>query len=201
MSDDTKFCYLSSLWCERWTQVNGTLHDTLGKVRIGLALPRAVLQTATENGASTDSSLHHIGSVFTAIISATDSQHDAWLVPNEHNLAASWVHVRVHDSAELGGEKTSAVYNHIGMARRVKASGFGDVGEDAAFDDDAGFYTLAEDPGQVDGSVDADGRELCAGVTVFRELVFGQDTELTVISPVLPGYQKTKNNIHWAPRP
>lgn len=157
MPDNVKFSYLSSLWCERWTQVNGALHDTLGKVRVRLALPRAVLQTATENGASTDSSLHNVGSFFTAIISATDSQHDAWLVSNEHNLAASWVYVRVHDSAELGGEKTSAVYDHIGMARRVKAGSFRNVGENAAFDDDAGFHTLAEDPGQVDGSVDAYG--------------------------------------------
>ena len=87
------------------------------------------------------------------------------------------------------------------MARGVEVSSLGDVGENTAFEYDARLDTLPEDPGQVDGSVDADGRELCAGVTVFRELVFGQDTELTVISPVLPGYQKTKNNIHWAPRP
>ena len=157
MPDNVKFSYLSCLWCERRTQVNGALHDTLCKVRIRLALPRAMLQTATENGASTDSSLHDISSFFTTIISATDGQHDTWLVPNEHDLAASRVHIRVHDSTELGSEKTSAVYDHIGMARRVEAGGFGNVGENATFDDDAGFYTLAKDPGQVDGSVDANG--------------------------------------------
>jgi hypothetical protein len=46
---------------------------------------------------------------------------------------------------------------------------FGDVRDDAAFDGDAILHTLADEPGEIDGSVYADGSEGGSGLTARRQ--------------------------------
>jgi hypothetical protein len=48
----------------------------------------------------------------------------------------------------------------------VKGLGLVDVSEGAAAEDDAVLAALADEPGEVEGRVDADGAELAAGLGV-----------------------------------
>jgi len=63
----------------------------------------------------------------------------------------------------------------------MEALCFRDVGEDAALEDDTGLDTLAKDPGEVYGRVDAYRGEFGTGVAVFWKFGLGQDTELRCI--------------------
>jgi hypothetical protein len=52
----------------------------------------------------------------------------------------------------------------------VQGGCFGDVGQDVAFEGYFVFDALADEPGEIDGGVDADRGEGCAGVAVWGEL-------------------------------
>lgn len=180
--DDAELRDFARLGHECWTQVDTALHDALSEVGIRLALPRAMLHASAEDGASACCTLHNIGSLVAAVVSATNREHDLGLVSNQHNLASARVHVGVHDAAERGSKQTSAVYHDVGMARGVEAGGFRDVGEDATLEYHTGFYALADQPGQVDGCVDAYRGEVGASVAALWEFAFGQDTKLIRVS-------------------
>lgn len=61
----------------------------------------------------------------------------------------------------------------------------GDVRDDSAADYGAVGETLGEEPGEVDGCVDADGGEGGAAVAVARDFGFGEDAELVMSASIL----------------
>jgi hypothetical protein len=58
----------------------------------------------------------------------------------------------------------------------------GYVRKDASLESYVVFETLACEPGEVDGGVDADRFEACAGVAGWWELGFVEDAELVVVT-------------------
>lgn len=98
--------------------------------------------------------------------------HGAGLVSYYDNLSSAGVHGGVHYATELGGEEAGAVHDYGGVAGGVVGRGFGDVCDNAAFDCYIVFETSAQQPGEVNGCVDADGLEGCAGIAGGWEFGF-----------------------------
>jgi hypothetical protein len=96
--DDTKLVDLARLWGERRAKIDSALHDALRKIGIWLRLPGPMLETATENCATSNSTLHDVSSFIWAIVCTACGVHLARLVPHKNNLTASWVQFAIHHS-------------------------------------------------------------------------------------------------------
>lgn len=94
-------------------------------------------------------------------------------------MAAAGVGGGVGDAAEGAGAEAGAVEGYGGGgAGVVEVFGLVYVGEDGSFYNDSVLQTLAEEPGEVDGGVHADGGEGGAGVAVCWQLGFGKNLKL-----------------------
>lgn len=68
------------------------------------------------------------------------------------------MHVLILDSAQFQGGETGAVDDNVGfLAGMMRAGCVGDVLEDCTLEHDAILAALGDQPGEVDGCVDADG--------------------------------------------
>ena len=65
-----------------------------------------------------------------------------------------------------------------GETRVVRGCGGGDVGEFGAGEDDAGGEAAGFQPGEVEGCVNADGGEGCAGAVALWEFIWAEGAEL-----------------------
>lgn len=130
-------------------------------------------------GRLTHSPSHEIAHLAVAVGCARCPGHDAaGVVAHEARLAADGRHVAIFHPAKRAGGKTCAVDHHVRLrAGVVLACGVGDVAQDGAADDDARFHALRDEPGEVDGGVDAHGR-VADGGGEAAELGLGEMAEL-----------------------
>lgn len=131
-------------------------------------------------GRFTVSALHDVHGLVLAVVRPGRAGHDARRVAHQDDLPPARVQFAVAHAAKLEGRESRAVDDHVrALATVVQRCGVGDVLNDAAAELCAVLAAFADEPGEVERRVDADGREGRGRVDARPELVLGEDTELT----------------------
>ena len=140
MPDDTQLSYLPGLRHKTGTNIHGSLENTICEVRVDLAVPVPVLQTASDDCTTSCCTLHDVHGLIRAVVCAGGGVHGSRLVSYDGNLTAPRVDGAVHYPAEFAGHQAGAVDDDGGSPRRVVRRRFGDVVDDTPLD----YYIVLE---------------------------------------------------------
>ena len=140
MPDDTQLSYLPSLRHKTRTNIHSSLENAICEVRVDLAVPIPVLQTASDDCTTSCCALHDVHRLIRAVVCPGGGVHGTGLISYDGYLAAPRINGAVHHPAEFAGHQAGAVDDDGGGSRCVVRRRFGDVVDDAPLD----YYIIFE---------------------------------------------------------
>ena len=130
----------------------------------------------------TQSSSHDVQGFVVAIVRPRDRHHRTRVVADDHDLAPGRIHLVIEHAAEGLGRETRAIDDHVGFLARVVCIGsVRNMLDRCSLKDRAGLRALSDQPGQVDGRVDADRSKRLGVVDSRAQLVVRNGFELVCL--------------------